>query len=124
MERLERVAEAGGRLLKAERLNTVSDRLAGSFLLTFDVGRLLVEVMPEAGKIRTVAIEGVEDIPSGAEDASEDDPWWRVIGFPLTRVAAGDIGAQGLSIQFRADNENPKIITVRPSGSEVQVSVE
>ena len=40
MERLERVVEAGGRLLKVDQLGAKGVRLAARFLLTFDVGRV------------------------------------------------------------------------------------
>lgn len=123
MERLVRVVEAKGRLLKAERIGGRGGSLAAGFLLTFDVGRLLLEVDSAGGNIRSVIVEGVEEIPPGAEDASEGEPWWRVLGSPLARVFAGDVGAQGLRLQFRSDHENPRFITLQPSGSEVQVSL-
>ena len=124
MERLIRVVEANGRLLKADRLGAGGSTLASGFLLTFDVGRLLFEVDPAAGKVRTMIIEGTDEIPPGIENASEDEPWWRVLGAPLARVWAGEVGAQGLRLQFRGDHENPRFITFAPSGSEVQVQID
>jgi hypothetical protein len=124
MERLERVVEAGGCLLKVDQLGAREAGVAKGFLLTFDVGRLLLEVDPEAGRIRSIAIEGVDEIPSGAEVVSEEDPWWRLLGYPLARVVAGEIGAQGLRLQFRADHENPRVVVLQPSGSEVEVTLE
>lgn len=124
MERLERVVEAGGRLLKVDQLGTKGAGLAAGFLLTFDVGRLLLEVGPETGKVRSVAIEGVDEVPAGAEVVSDGEPWWRLLGCPLARAEAGEVGAQGIRLQFRADHENPRIIVLQPSGSEVQVILE
>jgi len=124
MERLARVAEAGGCLLKADRLGGQGPALAAGILLTFDVGRLLLEVDTATGIVRSVIVEGVDEIPTGVVDASEDEPWWRVVGSPLVRAVAGDVGAQGLRLQFRADNENPRFITLQPSGSEVQVTLD
>lgn len=124
MERLTRVVEASGRLLKADRVGGDGSALAAGFLLTFDVGRLLLEVDPNAGKIRSVIIETTEEIPAGLEEASEDEPWWRVVGSPLARVWAGDVGAQGVRLQFRADHERPRIITLQPSGGDVQVLID
>jgi hypothetical protein len=98
--------------------------LASEFLLTFDVGRLLMKVDFEAGGVRSAVIEGVEEIPPGVEDVSDDEPWWRLIGCPLARVWAGEVGAQGLRLQFRADHENPRIIALEPSGSELQVTLD
>ncbi|MCP5043945.1 MAG: hypothetical protein GY944_23195 [bacterium] len=124
MERLTRVVEAGGRLLKAERVAGGGQALAAGFLLTFDVGRLLLEVDPAAGKIHSVYLEGANEVPGDLEVASEDEPWWRLMGSPLTRVWAGEIGAQGLRLQFRADDDTPRIVALIPSGSEVQLSLE
>lgn len=121
MERLSRVAEANGRLLKADRLGGDGAALADGFLLTFDVGRLLLKVDPAAGMVRSETIEGADEIPAGVVDASEDEPWWRLVGSPLARVWAGDVGAQGMRLQFRTNDENPRFITLQPSGSEVQV---
>ena len=84
----------------------------------------LLEVGPETGKVRSVAIEAVDEVPAGVEVVSEEEPWWRLLGCPLARVEAGEVGAQGIRLQFRADHENPRIIVLRPSGSEVQVSLE
>ena len=124
MERLSRVAEAGGRLLKADRLGSQGAALSAGILLTFDVGRLLLAVDADLGMVRSVIVAGVGEIPAGISDASEDEPWWRVVGSPLVRVLAGEAGAQGLRLQFRADDENPRFITLQPSGSEVQVILE
>jgi hypothetical protein len=124
MERLTLVVENKGRLLKADRIGGDGAGLAAGFLLTFDVGRLLLEVEPNAGMVRSLVIEGAEEIPAGVLDASADEPWWRLVGSPLARVSAGEVGAQGLRLQFRADHENPRFITLQPSGSEVQVTLE
>jgi hypothetical protein len=98
--------------------------LAAGFLLTFDVGRLLVQVDPDAGRVRSVMIESLDEIPPGLETVSEEEPWWRLVGSPLARVGAGEVGAQGLRLQFRADHENPRVIVLQPSASEVQVTLE
>ena len=69
-------------------------------------------------------IEGVDEIPAGAEDVSEEEPWWRLLGAPLARVWDGEVGVHGLRLQFCADDENPRIIVLQPSGSEVQVTLD
>ncbi|MDP6978785.1 MAG: hypothetical protein QF570_09320 [Myxococcota bacterium] len=124
MERLNRVVEAGGRLLKAERVGGAGPGIAPAFLLTFDVGRLLIEVDSVAGRVHSVHIESAEEIPKDLELASEDEPWWRIMGCPLARVSAGDVGAQGLRLQFREDHDNPRIVALIPSGADVQVRLE
>ncbi len=57
MERLERVVEAGGVLLKADRFAGQNPLLVAGVLLTFDVGRLLVEADPGTGGVRTTLVE-------------------------------------------------------------------
>ena len=122
MQRLEKAVEAKGRLLQVDRQGGVSGGIARGFVLTFDVGRLLVEVA--AGKVHSVVLESADEVPAGVENVSQDEPWWRTIGCPLTRVWAGEVGAQGLRLQFREDDKNPKVIAFIPDGSEVRVSLE
>jgi hypothetical protein len=122
VERLETTVEADGRLLKVDHLGEVTAGIARGYLLTFDVGRLLLEVA--TGKVHSVVIENKEEISSDARDASEAEPWWRVIGCPITKVWAGEIGAQGLRVQFRGDHENPRVISFVPDGADVRVSLE
>jgi len=124
MERLVRVVEAGGRLLRVDRVASAKGQLAAGLLLTFDVGRLLVEVDVAAGKIHSVFVESKEEVPQGAEQACEDEPWWRFIGCRLARAWPGEVGAQGLRLQFREDHDNPRVVSLVPSGSEVQVGLE
>ena len=121
MERLERVVEAGGVLLKAERFASPNPLLVAGLLLTFDVGRLLVEVEPGAATIRTTLIEGKDAVPPGLEDAVEEEPWWRVLGAPLSRLTASDSGAR---LQFRADGDNPRIINLENAEGQVRVSLD
>lgn len=121
MERLERVVEAGGVLLKAERFAGPNPQLVAGLLLTFDVGRLLVEVDPGGGTVRTTLIETKDAIPPGMEDAAEEEPWWRLIGAPLSRATASSAGVR---LQFRADNENPRIVVLENDGGEVRVELD
>ncbi len=124
MERLLRVVEAKGRLLKADRVGGAGPGIAPAYMLTFDVGRLLIEVDATAGRVHSVHLETADEIPSGIEDASEDEPWWRIMGCVLARVTAGEVGAQGLQLQFREDHDNPRVVSLLPSGSEVQVGLD
>jgi hypothetical protein len=98
--------------------------LAAGFLLTFDVGRLLVQVDPDAGRVHSLLIESAAEMPPGLEAVSEEEPWWRLVGCPLARVGAGEVGAQGLRLQFRADGENPRVVVLQPSANEVQAILE
>ena len=56
-----------------------------------------------------------ELVEAGDRDASrggnlgEDEPWWRLIGNPLVAVSAIPGGA---ALQFRHDNDNPRIVEI------------
>jgi hypothetical protein len=63
----------------------------------------------------------------------EEEPWWRVMGNPITRVwpaatAAGAAASAGrleaVRIQFREDEENPKVISLSFEGGAVRVTME
>jgi len=114
-EILERVAEAGGKLLRVTR-----DPVAGGgglshkLVLTFDVGALRLS---SGG----AALEGLPVDPGEAAgvDAAEEEPWWAVLGHPLTRVQERPGG--GLLVQFRADEASPRLFLLEPSGAAVAV---
>ena len=61
---------------------------ARAYLLTFDVGRIavLAEASPRGLAVEVVA--SPQDAPGGLEPASEKEPWWRLLGAPLTQVRA------------------------------------
>jgi len=128
IELLERAIQGGGQLLRAETASGggPSPVLSpGVLLLTFDLGRIVVSAEPST---RTLAIEYVEtgeSAPSGLHDASEDEPWWRLLGNPIARVwLAGSDHPGAVCIQFRADDQSPRILTLAPVGSEVEVRLE
>lgn len=189
IELLERAAENRGRILRVERragTGHAGDPGEGlAFLLTFDVGRILVSAAGSGGSIRgaggsiggaegsigraegsirtaegsirtaegsirgaegsasgapgaggaleIVYLESAEELPPGLEDLAEEEPWWRVIGNPICAVwpnapgeAAESTGAGGLTgvcLQFREDDENPKLIALGAGPSGVEVSV-
>jgi len=114
-EILDRVAEAGGKLLRVTR-----DPIAGGagtsqrVVLTFDVGAL---ALSSAGR----GLEGlaVESGDAARLDAGEEEPWWAVIGHPLTRVQAQAGGA--LLVQFRADEASPRVFLLEPIGGAVGI---
>jgi len=140
MERLQRAAEAGGRVLKAERLDpggAGEAQCAAAFLVTFDVGRLLLSVDPGSGELTSFYLEPGDEAPSGLVDVAGEEPWWRILGAPLVRVWAGEPavgggrresagpsqGGRGLLLQFREDDANPRIVALAPDGTLVRVSL-
>lgn len=127
MERLQRAVDANARLLKVEALGQAAGTHAPGFLLTFDVGRLLVRQEAATGEIHSVHLESQEGLPEGLVDASEEDPWWAILGNPIVCVwrpedASGR--SAGLRVQFREDDQNPKIVAFIPEGSGVRVFVD
>ncbi len=124
IELLERAAEAGGRLLRVERLvasgSADSAGRGAGFLLTFDVGRVLVAAdrVHESLMIRHVdsaeALSAIRLMP-----LDEEEPWWRLAGQPLTGAwlrsegegaASGAGGESHVRLQFREPDQNPKRI--------------
>ena len=87
----ERAVEAKARLLKAERLGAVGrdEREAPAFLLTLDVGRILVSADALSGRLDALHIPTPEEVPSGLVPSDEDEPWWRLLGAPLHRCEIG-----------------------------------
>jgi len=94
--------------------------------LTFDAGRLLVEVSRDRGSLRVETGFDV-DYESEAEvlRADEDEPWWALVGNDLVRArrTRGEPDAPTeLELQFRPDGENPKLVTLALVGGELRVS--
>jgi peptide-methionine (R)-S-oxide reductase len=108
IELFERAAEARGRFLRAEQLQAAggaSDPQRGpGFLLTFDVGRILVAADPGNQSLLLRQVKNPEEVASiRLTELGEEEPWWRIVGDPLTAVwpvhrgggAGGCLGARG-----------------------------
>jgi hypothetical protein len=125
----ERAATARGRILRveADRLDALPRILA----LTFDIGRIVVR--PAEGEVRAELIADREILPPGLLPLDEEDPWWRVLGQPITAVwpveddgvaavAQGKIHA--LKLRFRESDQNPRIVGITAAGPALRVSLE
>jgi hypothetical protein len=125
MDLFERVAEVGGQLLRVDRAEPAG--IGGSgLLLTFDVGRLLVRADPVERHLVVEVAESREDLPGELLPANEEEPWWRVLGSPLVRVTPLSEGTpltQGLRLQFRADDDAPRIIALSSRGPGVSAAL-
>jgi hypothetical protein len=135
IELFERAAEARGRILRVEQLvpeGAGSNPACGAgYLLTFDVGRILVAPDAATGELRLTHVEQRGDVQGALLPLEEEEPWWRVVGNPITRAwqASGDAGttasageSSDVRIQFREDEENPKVISFRFEGGAVCVT--
>jgi hypothetical protein len=114
---LARLVERGARLLRVER-GQGPPASPPRLRLVFEVGAVVLE--PDAAGEALRARE--EPQPGAGGDAvvaDEDDPWWTLLGHPLTRVATRDEGA--LLVQFRPDDASPKILVLAPGPGAVRV---
>jgi hypothetical protein len=130
LEILERAAEARGQILRVE-----ADRTSGApgmLVLTFDVGRIMIGPGERGLRIEHVGARGA--LPEGLESLDEAEPWWRLLGHPLTAVwpgdAAGGEGARGsgetsvLKLRFREPDANPRIVRIEARGEGVRAVLE
>jgi hypothetical protein len=130
LEVFERAVEARGRLLRVEgdRAGTQPRQL----LLTFDVGRIRIQPTDEA-----LSVNPIEDPSALASEwvpLVEEEPWWRVLGQPLTAAWPGGTEAAtgarsagpllALKLRFREETEHPRIVRLESAGSAVRVSLE
>jgi hypothetical protein len=126
----ERAAEARGRILRAEADQAGST--PGVLVLTFDVGRIVVRPGEEGLLVEHLG-DG-EALPSGLEGLDDADPWWRLLGQPLTAawpggveegVGAGGLGSlMVLKLRFREESDNPRVVRLEAAGRAVRVSLE
>lgn len=125
-ELLQRAAEHGAVLLGAETLPGAGEgELVAGLLLTFDIGRVLVRSDPVRSELEMEYLEPGAAAPAGLQSAADREPWWRVLGGPLARVwPSGSELASGACLQFRSDEQNPRIITLEPRGASVSVRLE
>ena len=138
IELFERTADAGGRLLRAEQLVSADASLSSNrgpgFLLTFDVGRILVAADTAQAQLLLRQVESAEALSVvKLRSLDEEEPWWRLAGNPLTRAWPGGVGSGAASpsaevdeirLQFRADQENPKVISFRYDAGAVQIALD
>jgi len=130
LEILERAADARGRLLRVEADRAGST--AGQLVLTFDIGRIGITPSDDGLVIRHFADPG--ELPAGLGLLDEEDPWWRLLGNPITAAWPGGVeeglGAQGLGslmvlkLRFREESESPRVVRLEAAGKSVRVSLE
>lgn len=126
----ERAAEAKGRILRVE--GDRAGATVGILALTFDVGRIVVT--PGEDGLRVEGVEDRAELPGGIGSLDEEEPWWRLLGQPITAAWPGGVedgvGAKGLGelmvvkLRFREESENPRTIRLESVGSGVRVSLE
>jgi len=125
MDLFDQVVEAGGVLLKVTSLDPRPDapgEEARALVLTFDVGNVLVAPDDEGDGLRAHQAPGPT---AELENASEEEPWWRFIGNPLTRARNVEqhSGVLGLWLQFRHPEDNPRQVCLTPRGERVRAEL-
>jgi hypothetical protein len=125
IELFERAIQGGGQLLRAEvsPLGETRDRVS-VLLLTFDLGRMVVTAEPATESLLVEYVESPDHTPAGAVDASEEEPWWRVLGSPIARAWPAGPSEGSVCLQFRADDQSPRVITLEPRGGCVTIRLE
>lgn len=126
----ERAAETKGRILRVE--GDRAGATVGILALTFDVGRIVVT--PGEDGLRVEGVEDRAELPGGIGSLDEEEPWWRLLGQPITAAWPGGVedgvGAKGLGalmvvkLRFREESENPRTVRLESVGSGVRVSLE
>ena len=134
IEYFERAAEADGLLLHVERKDAQGGATrAFAFLLTFDVGRILVEAPQNGAGLSFTHLESSAAVAGGLETCDEDEPWWRLLGSPVTAAwpaATGSGAASGgeqlaeVRVQFRKTDDNPRVVSLRRVGDLVDAGLE
>ena len=130
LEILERAAGARGKLLRAE--GDRSGSTLGALVLTFEVGRVVMTSADDGIQI-AVATER-EALPTDLGGLEEEEPWWRLLGQPITAAWPGGVeegvGARGLGslmvlkLRFREEEENPRVVLLESTGNSIRVSME
>jgi len=129
IELLEKAAAGRARFLRAERVDAggagIDATLAPAYLLTFDVGRVLVTTDRSRAHLDLRFVETPGPLPAGRTALDEEEPWWRVAGNPITRVWRDEgSGDRQVRLQFREDGENPKVIRMSFERGQVRIRLE
>ena len=121
IELFERAVEAKARLLRVARFRGEGAGSTG-LLLSFDVGQIAVE--PLAADDAGLAVshpESADSPPQQLEPLDEEEPWWRLLGSPLTAVFPGTDGAslREIGLRFREPEGAARVVTLVTRGHSV-----
>lgn len=130
LEIFERVVAAGGRLLRVE--GDLPGPSPEMLVLTLDVGRIVIR--PGEDGLRVEQIADRSALPDDLEVLDESEPWWRLLGQPLTAAWPGGvedgIGARGLGslmvlkLRFREASNNTRIVRLEATGRALRSAIE
>ena len=126
---LEGLIAQSATLLRVDALSVdgAAGKRSRALVLTFDVGPLIVEPSHDGSELRFAALESGEVLDQGSVSLNEEEPWWALLGHPLTRaeeILEPDGHRAGLELQFRRDDENPRRVALRLRDDAVEVAPE
>ena len=76
-----------------------------------------------SGRIETLASR--EELPSGLVSANEEEPWWRVLGAPLSQVSLRESdGQRSIRLQFRPVEQHPRRVLLSLEEGGVRATLE
>ncbi len=123
---LQEIVERGGRLLSVAHEPAPGRRSAAAarrIVLVLDTGLLRIEPSAGGGELAVRLLTGEDPGDRATVSADEEEPWWALRGDELCGAwAVSDTGTVGVDLQFRRDDENPKIVMLRLKGSQVTIS--
>jgi len=124
VEVFERAVAARGRILRVEADR--ADALPRILALTFDIGRVVLRPIGEGIAVEAVAER--EALPGGLVPLDEEDPWWRVLGQPITAVWPLDdpkaTAPGAVKLRFRESDQNPRVVAIAAAGPALRITLE
>ena len=124
MNLFDRAAAADAQILKVERLggpNGASASGSAAFLMTFDVGRILVNADPIGARLDASTLDDEKPAPGGMSDASEDEPWWRLLGSALASAASES--PDRLRLDFRISGGRVRALVLERVGGSLTATL-
>ena len=76
--------------------------------LTFDIG--VVEVTAQRAELNATVLSADDDA-GDLRGLDEEEPWWKLLGQPLTRVVKES--PEALRLQWRHDDDNPRVVELK-----------
>lgn len=126
MDLFERIVSARGRLLRVEQYADPAKRgtkVVPGLLMTFDVGHILIWGNTEPATLQLEHIPNPEEVPSRLVKLDEKEPWWRILGSPLTAVQSLE-NKTVYRLQFRESDRSPRTISLTLQGDRIRIGME
>lgn len=126
MNLFERIVSARGRLLRVEQYEDSEKKgakVVPGLLMTFDVAHILIWGNAEDATLQLEHIPNPDEAPSRLMRLDEKEPWWRILGSPLTAVQSLDKKTV-FRLQFRENDRSPRTISLTLEGDRIRIGME